>query len=149
MQTTKLEGAELSGRKWYTSKGNNISMTTIYEPYMDLKRFEKFTVRVAEVIVKALHEKFGVTLDVKKPNDLMINGKKVAGILTETEVLGETVSTLLVGVGMNVNVEEFPSSIEDIATSLKKEYGQEFSREEIIVEICNAIDGLYTELMKF
>ena len=76
------------------------------------------------------------------PNDLILNGKKICGILTEVHTQGEKIEYLLISIGFNVNEEEFSKELIEIATSLKNEYKKEFDREEIIVNIINAINEL-------
>ena len=76
------------------------------------------------------------------PNDLILNWKKICGILTEVHTQGEKIEYLLISIGFNVNEEEFSKELIEIATSLKNEYKKEFDREEIIVNIINAINEL-------
>ena len=66
--------------------------------------------------------------------------KKIGGILTQIISNGENIKYLLIGIGINVNSESFPEDLEKIATSLKKETGMEFSRENIIAEFCNIFE---------
>ena len=81
---------------------------------------------------------YGYELRIKIPNDLMLNGKKICGILTEVHTQGEKIEYLLISIGFNVNETEF-DELSDIATSLKKEYQKEFDREKIIINIINKI----------
>ena len=76
---------------------------------------------------------YNINLKIKKPNDLMLNNKKICGILTEISTIGEKINYMLISLGFNVNEEKFPEEIENIATSLKKEYNKEFKREDIII----------------
>ena len=85
---------------------------------------------------------YGYELKIKMPNDLILNGKKICGILTEVHTQGEKIEYLLISIGFNVNEEEFSKELIEIATSLKNEYKKEFDREEIIVNIINAINEL-------
>ena len=72
-----------------------------------------------------------------------MNGKKICGILTESSVKGEIVENLIIGIGFNVNQSEFKGNIKDTATSLKKEFGKTFSREEILSEFLNEFEEEY------
>ena len=67
---------------------------------------------------------YGYELNIKHPNDIILNGKKLGGILTETLVLKTEVEQIIVGIGLNINEDKFCKEIEGIATSLKKEYGK-------------------------
>ena len=99
----------------------------------------------------------GIILQVTNNHTKQVNGeacaiyykdKKVAGILTETVCKGEKVKTIYVGIGMNVNQEIFPGNLNEIATSLKKEFNQEFDREMIIVEFLNCFEKEYKRIVK-
>ena len=80
---------------------------------------------------------------IKEPNDLFLNNKKICGILTEINTIGEKINYLLISFGFNVNEDEFSEETNNIATSLKKEYNKEFEREKIISCI---IEKLETEI---
>lgn len=95
-----------------------------------------------------MREKYNIYLDVKKPNDLMYNGKKVGGILTESKVNLEKVKFLIIGIGINTNKQNFTQDIENIATSIKKEFGTEIEEEELITEICNEFEKIIMKKIK-
>ena len=123
-------------RKWYSGKGENIAFTVILYPNCAIENLENITVNIAHSIARTINELYGYTLEIKKPNDLMLHGKKIGGILTEITTLGETVETLLIGIGFNVNQEKMPKELEEIATSLAIEYNKKFSIKEIGEKIC-------------
>ena len=79
-------------------------------------------------------------LDIKEPNDIMYHQKKIGGILTESKVHLETVKFLVVGIGINTNKMHFTSDIENIATSIQKEFGIEVDRDKVIIEFCNQFE---------
>lgn len=80
-------------------------------------------------------------IQIKMPNDLFLNGKKVAGILCERFVRGTSISPILVGVGINLNVEEFPLELKHIATSLKIETGRSFDLKFKLRELIDGLGG--------
>ena len=80
---------------------------------------------------------------IKEPNDLMLNDKKICGILTQCTTLKETVCYVLIGIGFNVNQVEFNKELSDIATSLKKEFNIEFEREEIVAKILENLELIW------
>lgn len=127
-------------RKWYTNPNDNITFTLILYPNCKISELEGITIQIAECIKKALKELYNIEVKIKEPNDIMLNNKKLAGILTQTSTIEEQVQYLLIGIGLNVNQTEFINEIEEIATSLKKEYQTEFEKEKIIAEICNKIE---------
>ncbi len=117
---------------WYTGIGKNIAMTLIIFPKCNIQMLDGLTKLIAECIVNTISELYSYELTIKYPNDIFLNGKKIAGILTETSTSKSKVNHILIGVGFNVNEDNFNVDTVNIATSLKKEYNREFSREEII-----------------
>ena len=135
-------GIGTKGRSWYTGYGKNIAMTIILHPRCKIDELDNLTVEIAEKIKEAIYELYVYKLEIKKPNDLIFNGKKICGILTELHSQGEKIKYLLISFGVNVNEDEFSEETKDIATSLKKETGKEFSREEIICKIVEKLEEI-------
>ena len=135
-------GIGTKGRSWYTGYGKNIAMTIILHPKCKIDELDNLTVEIAEKIKEAIYELYVYKLEIKKPNDLIFNGKKICGILTELHSQGEKIKYLLISLGFNVNEDEFSEETKDIATSLKKETGKEFSREEIICKIVEKLEEI-------
>lgn len=135
-------GIGTKGRTWHTGENKNIAMTIIKHPKCKVEDLEGLTTQIAEVIQQAIKEMYGYELQIKIPNDLILNGKKICGILTEVHTQGEKIEYLLISIGFNVNEEEFAKELKEIATSLKVEYKKEFNREEIIINIVNKINFL-------
>lgn len=135
-------GIGTKGRTWHTGESKNIAMTIIKHPKCKVEDLEGLTTQIAEVIQQAIKEMYGYELQIKIPNDLILNGKKICGILTEVHTQGEKIEYLLISIGFNVNEEEFAEELKEIATSLKVEYKKEFNREEIIINIVNKIKFL-------
>lgn len=139
-------GIGTHNRKWYSEKGKNIAFTFLLYPNCNIKQLENLTLEIAEKIIEAIYELYKIKLDIKKPNDLIINEKKVGGILTETQISGETVKKLFVGIGINVHQTTFDNKICKIATSLQKEYPKtKFEIEAIVAKILNKLEKIYEE----
>lgn len=138
----QTKGKGTKGRIWETSKEKNITMTIIIKPNFKTKQLEGLTLKIAETIKKAIQELYGYNLAIKIPNDLLLNGKKICGILTQTASIGNKVNYILIGIGFDVNEENFSEELQEIATSLKSEYSKEFEREEIIVKIIEEIEKI-------
>ena len=85
-------------------------------------------------------------LRIKIPNDLILNNKKICGILTEVHTQGEKIEYLLISIGFNVNEDSFSEELKEIATSLKMEYEKGFSREDIIINMVNKINFLVDKI---
>ena len=135
-------GIGTKGRSWYTGYGKNIAATIILHPKCKVDKLDNLTTKIAEKIRDAIYELYGYKLEIKKPNDLMFKGKKICGILTEIHTQGERIKYLLISFGVNVNEDKFPDETKDIATSLKKETGKEFTREEIVVKIIEKLEEI-------
>lgn len=132
-------GIGTKGRVWYTGEGKNIAMTIVLKPNVKVMQLENLTVNIAKAVQKAISRLYNIQLNIKEPNDLLIDNKKICGILTEVSSIGEKVNYLLISMGFNVNEEDFDLEIQNIATSLKREYKTDFSREDIIIEIVKEI----------
>ena len=115
-------------------------MTIILQPKCKITDLKNLTIEIANCMQKTIYDLFKISLDIKEPNDLILNGKKISGILTEINTIGEKINYLLISIGFNVNEEVFADEIKDIATSLKKEFGKDFSREEIIVSFVRILE---------
>ena len=135
-------GIGTKGRKWYTGEGKNIAMTIILHPTCKIEELEGLTIKIAKSIQKAIYELYSYKLEIKKPNDLILNGKKICGILTEIHTMGEKINYLLISFGFNVNEDGFSEETKEIATSLKKEFNKEFKREEIIIKIIDKLEEI-------
>lgn len=135
-------------RKWYTGNGKNIAMSFVLLPDCKLKNIENITLCIAKCMVEVVQKLYAVKLSIKEPNDIYYQGKKVAGILTETVCKGEQVKKIYIGIGMNINQERFPGNLSEIATSLKREFGKAFDREKIIVEFLNEFEKVYQKMIK-
>lgn len=136
----QIKGKGTKGRTWSTEREKNITMSFVIYPNCNAENLEGLTVEIAKAIVLAIYELYGYKLEVKMPNDVMLNGKKICGILTQSVTLEEKVCYVLVGIGFNVNQVEFNNEILNIATSLKKEFNTEFEREEIISKILEKLE---------
>lgn len=115
-------------------------MTIILQPKCKIDDLKNLTIEIANCMQKTIYDLFEIKLDIKEPNDLILNGKKISGILTEINTIGEKINYLLISIGFNVNEEVFADEIKDIATSLKKEFNKDFSREEIVVSFVRILE---------
>lgn len=139
-------GIGTKGRKWHTGKNKNIAMTIIKHPKCKIEKLDGLTIQIAQTIQKIIKELYGYKLEIKVPNDLILNKKKISGILTEIHTRGENIEYLLISIGFNVNEEDFNDEVAEIATSLKREYKKEFCREDIIIKIIREIEKIVEQL---
>ena len=125
----QTDGIGTHGRKWYTSQKGNVAFSIGLAPNVPVNRLDNLTLEIAETILEVFDKLYQIKLQIKLPNDIMIDGQKVGGILTETKLQGETVKYLVIGVGINTNQEE-------ISTSIKKEFNMPIDNSKVIEEFC-------------
>ena len=132
------------GRSWVSPKGKGIWMSLILKPTMEPMKVPKLTLIGAAAVYKAL-ENMGIKAQIKWPNDVLIDGKKICGILTEMSGELNMVNYVIMGIGINVNLDEgdFPEELKDKATSLKISTGKEINRKELTANILNEFEKLY------
>ncbi|OFI01495.1 bifunctional ligase/repressor BirA [Clostridium acetireducens DSM 10703] len=132
------------GRGWASPKYKGIWMSLILKPNIDIMKAPKITQIGAAAIVKALRE-MNIKSFVKWPNDIVLNNKKICGILTEMSGELNRISYVIMGIGINVNInkEDFSEEIRAVATSLKEEVGHKISRKELVGKVLNNFEYLY------
>jgi BirA family biotin operon repressor/biotin-[acetyl-CoA-carboxylase] ligase len=134
-------------RAWVSPAGQNLYLTLIIRPSLD--RLRSLSIVAPLAVALAVEDSTALSPRIKWPNDVLIIGRKLSGILVESEVIGQSVEYALVGVGINVNFDiEQSSEVADIATSLKRELGRETSREELLAAFLNRFEQLYEDAPK-
>ena len=133
------------GRIWYTDEENNIAFSIYLKPNCIVSKLNGITIEIAQILVNIFKDKYNIKLEIKKPNDLVVNNKKIGGILTETKLNGEIAKYMVIGIGINANKTKFNKEICDIASSIKKEFGIQVDRQIIIEEFCNQFEKNYKE----
>lgn len=136
----QTKGMGTHNRSWYHEKEKNIAFSLILYPKCNINNLESLTIDIAKTMQHVVEELYEIKLEIKKPNDLIYHKKKVGGILTQIVTNGEKIKYLIIGIGMNINSTNFPEELHNVATSLKLEFGKEFSREKIISEFCNEFE---------
>ncbi|MBP3597323.1 MAG: biotin--[acetyl-CoA-carboxylase] ligase [Clostridia bacterium] len=137
---TQTAGIGTHGRKWYTDKSNNIAFSLYYETNCNIRKIEGITVEIAQVLNSILKKIYNIDLQIKEPNDLYFNNKKIGGILTENKLQGENSRFLVIGIGINTSQTVFNEELNNIATSIKKEFNIDVDVEKVITEFCNCFE---------
>lgn len=136
------------GHTWVSPSGTSIYMTLLLRPEIIPSKAPMLTLvmglSVAEGICQITGEKAGI----KWPNDIVVNRKKVCGILTEMATEIQYVNYVVIGVGININQQEFPEELSKMATSLCLEYGQHYRRADIIAAVMERFEKNYETFMK-
>ena len=140
MADIQTNGKGTHGRIWHTDEEKNIAFSYYIETNCKSENLEGITIEIAQILVKIFKEFYGIKLDIKKPNDIMIKDKKVGGILTESKVSSEIVKFLVIGIGINTEKMNFTDDIKNIATSIKKEFGIEVDRKKVITNFCEEFE---------
>lgn len=144
----QTSGRGRMAREWHSPKETGIWMSIILHPNIPVSNTPQLTLLTAVAIVQAIEEETSLTPHIKWPNDILINGKKAVGILTELIAEADRVHSVIIGTGINVNQEKFPEHLEEIATSLKIESGKKSDRAKIIQTILLRFETLYLLYLK-
>ena len=139
----QTKGRGRIGRQWYSKSGEGVWMSIILKPGMIPQKGPFITLIAGASIVKALN-KLGVKTFIKWPNDIIINNKKVAGILTELSAEVDKINYIVLGIGINTKTMKFSQEISEIATSLYRE-GYKVSRVDIVRTILEEFENLYLQ----
>ncbi len=132
------------GRSWVSPAGKNLYLTLVMRP--PARHLRVLSIVAPLAMAEALEGAAGLTCRIKWPNDVLVGGRKIAGVLIETDLAGAAVKYALVGMGVNVNFDAAGvSEIADIATSVRRELGREGSREEVLAALLNAFEARYTD----
>ena len=133
------------GRHWVSPPGQNLYITLLVRPTLPQLRYLAVIAPLA--VCHAIEETTGLLPRIKWPNDVLLEGKKVCGVLLESELTGDTVQHALIGIGINVNLDVAAhEEIRDIATSLRAELGREVEREAVLASTLNHLETLYLAL---
>jgi len=121
---------------WFSPKGG--LYFSIILPKSKIEDLQTLTILAAFIVAKTIKENFSLEPLIKLPNDVLINQKKVCGILTEN-VIGKELKSSVIGIGLNTNIDKFPKELENIATSLKIELGRKVDNEKILKQILKGL----------
>jgi len=137
-------------RRWFSPYGKGIWCSVILYPKINPVEVPPITMLASVAIAQAIREVVGVKAGIKWPNDIHLKGKKVCGILTEMGAEMERVRYLVLGIGLNVNIEseDFPSTLREVATSLKIESSQPINRIHLLQVILKELEKLYLVWLK-
>lgn len=138
------QGRGRLGRQWSSPKYVGLWFSILLYPDITPDRIIPITLVAGISVCKALIS-FGFDAKIKWPNDVVINGKKVCGILTEMTAEAEHISSIVVGIGINVNTENFNDDIKDKATSLYIESGKNFLRKDILQSVLEIFERYYID----
>ena len=131
------------GRAWQAPAESGIWMSLLLRPNIPPARASVLTLLAGIALTEAIEDVTGMEVGIKWPNDILLHGKKLVGILTEMDCDMETIHSVTVGMGINVNTKEFPDDLKDIATSLYLESGREYDRGQLTGQAMLRFEQLY------
>ena len=136
------------GRGWVSPEGTGIWMSLILKPDIPPREGIKMTQIAVAAVCKSIRELTKLNALIKWPNDIVINGKKVCGILTEMAGELNKINYIVIGIGINVNMKDFPDEIKKYATSLFIEGNKKIDRKVLLINILKNFEDLYDAYIK-
>ena len=144
----QTKGRGRKGRNWFSPSEQGIYLSLILRPTISLGEAPMITLLTAAAVAETILSLTQLEVKIKWPNDILVNGKKIAGILTEISTEMDAIDYIVVGLGMNVNTPSFPGDIREKATSVFIETGKHFPRVLLIGEYLKWHEKYYEILNK-
>jgi BirA family transcriptional regulator, biotin operon repressor / biotin---[acetyl-CoA-carboxylase] ligase len=141
-------GRGRAGRKWHSEVGTGIYVTLLLRPRLSPAQAPVLTMLAGLSLHAAILVQTGLNTELKWPNDILLQDKKIGGILTEMHAEPSQVRFVVVGIGINVNQENFPPELASLATSLRKETGRLQSRLELLVRLLREFETDYNRFLQ-
>ncbi|HEX3777353.1 MAG TPA: biotin--[acetyl-CoA-carboxylase] ligase [Polyangiaceae bacterium] len=135
----QTKGRGRRGHSWFAAPGESLLFSVLLRPKLELAQTSALTLAIGLALRDAIAPQIALPLELKWPNDLLADGKKLAGVLVESQLQGERLQAVVVGVGLNVATREFPAEIAGIATSLALLGAAKLEREALLFELLDAI----------
>ncbi len=145
MQTA---GRGRRGRDWLMTPGNMLAFSFLLRPNFSPDSASMITILAAVAILRAVEKNSDYPVQIKWPNDIIINKKKVCGILTEMSIEEGYILHVVVGIGINVNIESFPEEIKSTAGSIFSETGKKINRAQLLADCLKEFEALYEGFCK-
>ena len=145
---SQTKGRGRLGRKWISPTHKGLWFSLLLRPNLRPQEATQLTVASATALRRAIHSETGLNPEIKWPNDILVHGKKVAGILTEMSAELDRIQHIILGIGVNVNTSasEFQPELRKLATSLKIESGRAISRADLATAILYELDRDYAHV---
>lgn len=145
---SQTKGRGRLGRKWISPGRKGLWFSVLLRPDLRPQETTQLTVASATALRRAIESETGLKPEIKWPNDILVGGKKVAGILTELSAELDRVKHVILGIGVDVNLDaaEFPAELKKTATSLSIERGEIVSRAELAVTVLRELDEDYARI---
>ncbi len=135
------------GNRWESAAGKGLWFSILLRPKIDLASSPQLTAWAAEAVSGAIQNEFSLTPTIKPPNDVQIDGRKIAGVLVEMRAQEKAAHLAIAGIGVNVNQsrEDFPKELQSRAISLAMALGKQIDRQSFAVALLRKLDRTYRE----
>ncbi|MFA3781728.1 biotin--[acetyl-CoA-carboxylase] ligase [Melioribacteraceae bacterium 4301-Me] len=133
-------------RTWVSNNGQNLTFSILLKDFTHGKKINLFNLAASLAVSHSIENLYQLKVELKWPNDVLINRKKVAGILLESTSKGNKIEKLVIGIGVNVNQTNFPGKFDIPPTSIRKEFKEIVSRERLLSEILNNYEALIANI---
>ncbi len=144
----QTKGRGRNNRIWYSEKGLNLNFSIlISNKYFFGKNFNLINLGISLAVANSIERQCFIQTNVKWPNDILINGKKTAGILLEANSQGSKIEKLVIGIGLNVNQTSFKGDFNFLPTSIKLEAKENIEREKLLAEILNNFENMLLKII--
>lgn len=144
----QVTGRGRLSRGWFSPFGKGIWLSVVLRPPFGPMDAAKCTLMAAVGVNRAINKVTGAGCGIKWPNDILWNGRKIVGILTEMSAEMDAINYVVIGMGINVNIDEFPDDIAATATSLSIATGQQVSRIKLLTAILSELENIYMLVKK-
>ncbi len=146
---SQTRGRGRLGRRWLSPAGKGLWFSVLLRPRLRPQHATQLTVAAAAALRRGIEKQSGLRAQIKWPNDILVNDRKVAGMLTELNAELDQVKYLILGIGIDVNLQlaDFPPELKTAATSLKIELGKPVGRAELAITILRELDRDYARVL--
>lgn len=142
----QTQGRGRYGRTWHSNDHGNLYVSFGFKPNSPPPLIKSFTPWIATQLCHLLHQEFALPIEIKWPNDLLFNGKKICGMLVESHIDVDSTRDLILGIGLNINgnPQNWPEELQQIATSIEVESGKTFNINKVSASVIACILSAYT-----
>ncbi|WP_062198223.1 biotin--[acetyl-CoA-carboxylase] ligase [Massilibacterium senegalense] len=145
----QTKGRGRMNRPWNSKKSDGIYFSLILKPKISIQEAPQLTLLAAVGIVRAIKKVTDLDCHIKWPNDVLLNGRKLVGILTELQAEADQIHSVMIGIGINVNQKRFPKELEKIATSLYLQMNKKIERVQVLQAVLEELEELYEDYIQY
>jgi BirA family biotin operon repressor/biotin-[acetyl-CoA-carboxylase] ligase len=140
----QIKGRGRKNRTWISNAGQNLTFSILLKDDFKEQKINTINLGASLAVAQAIENLFQLDVELKWPNDVLVDKKKIAGILLESSSKGNKISRVVVGIGINVNQPNFPGKFEIQPTSIRKEFKTMVNRERLLSEVLNIFEDILT-----